>query len=680
MSAPEFATETGKANLQVQAWLTEISAARNREKEWRKEGERILEIYDGCKKSEIPFNILYSNTETLLPALFSNTPRPVVQRRFKDADPLGKASAHAGQRVLEFLLDTNSEEYDVFQSVVEDAVLDGLLPGRGVTRIKYDAETVEVEGGHKALRWETVCLESVKWDRIVIAYSRKWVKTPWIAIAHDVDFKEAQRLFGDVATKLKYTDGPGGSGAADDPQQQKLFDDDSGESVIKTCRVWEIWDRFGGKKVRFVAEGYQEGYLKVDNDPLGLTGFFPFPKPLMFLRKSNDQMPTALYALYENQALELNRVTLRINRIIEACKVRGIYDSTIAELDQMFEMDDNKLIPTKESANFQERPMDKAIWMMPLEKLVAVLQQLYLARQQIKQVIYEITGISDILRGSSVASETATAQEIKNQWGTLRLKRMQKEVQRYTRDILRIMLEISGKRFGEQTLKAMTGLPYPTGMEAQQAQMMAQAAQAMGTPAPPEATQIMSAPSWPAVMNMLRNDTQRMYRIDIETNSTIDLEATEDQKNIAEVMTAISQFIQGVGPMIESGVMPFQVAQAMLLGIVRRYRFGPEVEDHIQQMKPPEPKEDKGEQIKLQVAQVEAQNRQEEMKMEMSLKQQEHQMRLEELAAKKEYNQLMAQLKIIEAKNKIRTAMAMSQIPAQPKAEPQGKEPKNAGV
>ena len=91
----------------VRFWTTELAAARRREKDYRKEGKRIREIYNGQKRDTFPFNILYSNTETLLPALYGATPKPIVQRRFKDADPVGRAAAMAGQRILEFLIDTN---------------------------------------------------------------------------------------------------------------------------------------------------------------------------------------------------------------------------------------------------------------------------------------------------------------------------------------------------------------------------------------------------------------------------------------------------------------------------------------------------------------------------------------------------------------------------------------------
>ena len=129
-----------KVDNKVTAWLAEIDDAKKREKDYRKDGKKIHDIYNGSKEEKIPFNILYSNTETLLPALYSSVPRPVVQRRFKDDDMLGKASAKAGERVLEFLLDTNIEGYETYDDCLRAATLDGLLAGRGLTSVKYDAE------------------------------------------------------------------------------------------------------------------------------------------------------------------------------------------------------------------------------------------------------------------------------------------------------------------------------------------------------------------------------------------------------------------------------------------------------------------------------------------------------------------------------------------------------------
>ena len=103
----------------------------------------------------------------------STLPAPVVQRRFKDEDPLGKAAANAGQRALEFMLDTNVDGYETFNDAMKAIVNDALLPGRGVAAVKYDATIGETDGVAVKTS-ELVCADSRSWDRVFFGYARKW--------------------------------------------------------------------------------------------------------------------------------------------------------------------------------------------------------------------------------------------------------------------------------------------------------------------------------------------------------------------------------------------------------------------------------------------------------------------------------------------------------------------------
>lgn len=685
-------------NEVVSFWLTEINASRKREKDYRKEGQRILDIYSAKKNELTPFNILYSNTETLLPALYSAVPRPIVQRRFKDEDPLGKQASLAGQRVLEFLVDTNVEGYETFDQGVKSATLDALLPGRGVTCVKYDADVSEVgqpDGTMLPVKSsELVCLDTKSWNRVYFGYAKKWSKVPWVAYEEHIDKEEAERLFGEeITSKIIFTEG---EEEDKDDENSRSDSDEKNTGERKTALIYQIWDKDGGKdgkrKIRYVSPHYIDGYLKVEDDPLELTGFFNCPKPLMFLEKSNDLLPVALYMLYENQAKELNRLTRRINKLVDAIKARGVYDTELGEdIGNIMKADDNALVPAdKASSLAAEKGLQNAIWFMPIEQLVAVLTQLYIARESCKKVIFEITGIADIMRGQSNASETLGAQEIKQSWGTLRLKRLQKEVQRYARDLLRMMLEVAATKFSEKTFAQMTGLPFISTEQSQQLQMVAQAAQQSGQPLDPQMQQMLQAPVWGKVLEMLRNDTQRAYRIDIETNSTVEPEAVEDQKNITEMLTAMGQYLNGVGPLVAKGVMPFGAAKSMLLAITRRFRFGTEIEDEINAMQPPKPEDDgkaaeqakmqmeqeahklemqakqfdqqtkaqeaqlrlQAEQLKSQTDQMRAQAEQSRITLEMEAAREEHMMKMAELRSKHECNMATGKMKMEQMKHK----------------------------
>lgn len=693
------AVDTAKADPKVQAWLKELDSARKRVKDYRKDASRIVKLYEGGKAAESPFNILYSNTETLAPALYNNPPRPVVQRRFKDDDPLGKVASDVARRSLEFLIDNELGDYTPFDDLMTQAVLEALVPGEGVTWFKYDASIVkqpepnnptegqedqtgegEVEAQQgeihpeplEQVEYETVCGEAVPWDRFLHGYAKQWKDVPWVAREHFMTRDELVKNFGEeIGHRIPLNI----SGKA---HAEKTDDgDDDSEKVIDAegvdlGHVFEIWDK-ETKMVRFLAPSYPQGFVKEVEDPLQLSGFFPMPRPLVLFPKISSLVPVPLYTMYEEQAKELNRITVRINKIVQALKVRGFYDSTLEGLEKVLAADDNVLIPAENVAAMQQgQTLEKAIWLMPLEKLVAVLQQLYVQRQQIKQVIYEITGISDILRGASVASETATAQNIKNQWGTLRLKKMQKQIARYVRDCLRIMGELAMTKFSQQTLAQMTGLQFPTAQQKQQAQAMLQQIQLQAQqqpqvpgqpPAPPPAPppQILAAaqlPSWEEVMGLLTNDLQRNYRVDIETNSTVDAEATEDKANMGEFLNAIAQFMNGAAPLVQQGVLPFDAAKSILLAVTRRYRFGPEVEDELKKMQPPQQQgngADAKAKADLEAAQAEQKVKMEMLAMDKQLKEAETAAKLEELKRKGEFAAAQHAMKLQELRLKMAT-------------------------
>jgi hypothetical protein len=169
----------------------------------------------------------------------------------------------------------------------------------------------------------------------------------------------------------------------------------------------------------------------------------------------------------------------------------------------------------------------------------------------------------------------------------MRLKNIQKDVQFYVRDSLRIMLDIAVQNLPIWYWQKVTGLPIPTLEEKQNAIAQIEAMKIVGQEPDMEMIADTQAATWEDVMDVLQNDYIRSYAIDIETNSTLDVEATEDKKLVSDFMNAMAQFMNGMAPMIEKGIMPFGAARSMLLAISQRYRFGREVEEEIKSMTEP---------------------------------------------------------------------------------------------
>ena len=662
-------------------WMTEISDALRREKAYRKLGQESVDIYEAKHPDRVPFNILYSNVEVLQPALYNSKPIPIVTRKYKDPDPVAKVAAEVSTRLLKYMLEAESADCDSFDEGMQSSVLDVIVTNRGLNRFKYAAgEGYDGEG---------VFSETVRWDKFIHGYARTWKKVPWIGF--EWDMTEAE-----VRANFKGIEGIDFKNLAEDADESTDKTETREQRTgVKLAKVYEIWDK-NTRSTFFISAIYPDGVLKHVSDPFELVNFFPVPKPLNLMRKITTLVPTPLYEQYKSQARELNEITRRLKAIIQALKVRGMYNAAVEGIEKVLMAEDNTFTPVENMASMPDNSsIDKMLWFMPLQELAVTAQNLFTDRERIKQVIYEITGISDILRGASVASETATAQNIKNQWGSLRLKKMQKEVQRYCRDALAIMLEIAVTSFDEQTIAAMTGLPLMFEADKQKVQAAFQAAGANPTePPPPEVQKALEAPTWEVVLKLLRDDKLRSYKIDIETNSTIDAEAAQDKQDIAELLNAVSQFLNGVAPLIEKQVLPFDIAKEMLLAVSRRYTFGPQLEDALNAMQaPPPPQEgpDPTEQAKLAV--IEAQGKLEQqkgqielqtMQMELEAKQKEaeleSQLRKEEFAIKQAELQLQKagltmKLQIQQAQHK----MKLEQIEAKKHAD-KTKEPSNASV
>lgn len=625
---------TGPETSTAKYWITQIDASLKREQDWRAEADRIVGLYEGAKGRDDDsdtYNILYSNTETLGPALYNSTPQPIVKRRFDDPDPLGLEASKAGERIVKYLCDDGMAVEATFDDLMQDAVQNALVPGRGVTRFKYMAEFEKVKSTqvqnddpnaqvdetdkqeYDRIKSELICGEDIPWDRFCHGYGRRWRDVPWVAYMTPMTREELVDTFGaDIGNKVDM-----GNQKIDDSNPMGMAQvekDGQGTEVIKMVAVWQIWDK-PTRKVYSVTSTYPDALLQELPDPLGLTGMFPGPEPLQLRQRISSLVPNPLYLAYETQARELNEISRRIVKITKALKIRGMYDSTVQGIAKVLEAGDNELIAGDNVAAMlaSGTKLEDSIWLMPIDKLITVLQQLYTARDQCKTVIFELTGIADIMRGSTQASETLGAQQLKIQWGGLRMKRQQKRVANYARDSIRMIEEIAVKKLQPQTLRAMTGLPFPLqGEQNHLKQVTTQAqqeAQMQGQPSdiPPEIQALLSAPTWEAVQKLLANDTQRTFRIDIQTNSTLDAEATQDKQDISELLQALSQFLTAVGPLIANQSMPFAVAKSMMLFISRRFRMGQELEEMLQQLQQPTPPPNP-DQMKMQLEQQRAGN------------------------------------------------------------------------
>jgi hypothetical protein len=662
----------------VRYWLDSIDAVEKSDKDWRKDGDGAVRVYRGDKEADDvfarsrEFNIFHSNIETTLPAIYNSTPAPDVRRRFGDKDKVAKTVSQIVERCLSYSVD--SYEFD---ELMRQVLFDGLVPGRGVARVRYVPYFVEVEKGEQAeveptegvendpqpekgeaLAYEEVRCEYVPWKRFRIGPADEWGMVPWIAFEHFLTRKEIEKLSSkEIAENINLDCRVDGSPAGKD--------DGIKSDTLKRGRVWEIWDK-EEKKVIFLAPGYPDDTLYEEDDPLGLENFFPVPRPIQPIMTPGNMTPVCPYRVYQTLVEELNEITGRIKKLVRQIRVRGGYAGGSGDLQNILEADDGELVPLQGMEQWIDNGgLDKAITWWPIEPTVKALAQLYEQREVVKQTIYEVTGISDIVRGASKASETATAQQIKNQWGSLRIQKMQGEVARFARDLFRLKAAIIAKRFAPQTVMMISGvnlLPQAQKQAFQQQAMMGHngGPPMEGQPAPQpiqlpeEVMRAMEEPSIEEVFGVLQSDMLRSYRIDIESDSTIRADLTRNQQAMNEFLQGTAQYIAAVGPAVQSGQMPPQAAVEVYTAFARNYKLGKQAEDALEKMsegasKPqpqkPDPEAEKAK-AQIQLEQQKAQIQQQNDQSKLALEQRKMEMQAANDQAKMQNEMAMAQQKM----------------------------------
>jgi hypothetical protein len=145
----------------------------------------------------------------------------------------------------------------------------------------------------------------------------------------------------------------------------------------------------------------------------------------------------------------------------------------------------------------------------------------YQAMSNLKEQVYEITGISDIIRGSTVASETATAQQIKGQYATLRLKSMQDQVAQYATALIRLKAQIICTKYQPHTL-----LSYAAADQLNDADK-----------------QLV-----PQALQLIRNNPLRMFRIEVSADSLVQMDEMQNKQDRVEFITALGGFMEKALP------------------------------------------------------------------------------------------------------------------------------------
>lgn len=690
------------------AWLNLIKDAEKAFSDYQSKADGIDKLYADLSRladtsRDRKFQLFWANVQVLAPSIYAHPPVPVVVPKFKDRRPLFRVSSELLERSCVTAFDL--ADINAVMMLLRD---DLAVIGRGSAWVRY--ETKEKSDTPT----ERIVIEHIDRKDFLHDPARKWQDVDWVARRAYLTRVEMKERFGDVWAKASYE------------VQRKEREKGAANSQQKAA-VWEIWCK-SEDRVVWVTEGVEE-LLDEDKPHLKLEGFFPCPQPAYATVQRGSLVPVPDMLFYKDQLEELDQLTGRIHALSDALRVRGFYQAGAGEIGDAIETalkvtDDRQvMVPVSNWAAFGTGGAKDTIVWLPIEAIAATVQGLVELRRQIIDDVYQIMGLSDIMRGSTEKDETATAQQIKAQFGSVRIRDKQAELVRIARDLVKIGAEIMAENFSPKTLLEMSQLEIPTEADiAQQVEEVTtkaqerfkqQVEQALSNPeisqqaqANPEQAQQMAGqlqqqivgqaqqeieklrqrPTIEAVMKFLRDQKIRPFVLDIETDSTIQPDEDAEKQRRAEFLTALGGTMQQLAGLVQMEPSAAGFAAEVLKFAVAPFRAGRDLEGAIEefadQMKqrasnpPPNPEAERAKaeaeaegrrmqaemQMKMQELQARLQIEREKVKADMQAKQFDAQIKQQENAAK--LHQIDAQMRRDEQKGALEVQKLQMEIEA----------------
>ena len=587
------------------AWLDALD--RCKQDEWHRVCDSIDKLYADLNhlsqnRADREMQIFWANLEVLKPSVYSRPPVPVVTPRFRERRDLPRKAADILERAL--VMDAEDDDlHDTLMMVRDDLC----LAGRGVAWLRLaDAD----EG-------QEVIAEHVERKDWRCSKARKWKEVTWVARRSYMTREAGEERFGEKFREVPI---------------KRREDEDTDKGGKQEASVWEIWSK-RDRKLYFVAEGGKD-ILDEADPPFDVYGFFPCPRPAFATVQRATLTPVPDFVYYKDQIEEINELTARISALTESLRVKGFYPAGAADAGEAIQTalraTDNRsiMVPVPSFQSLERGASGGLIEWLPVDQVATVITSSIAIRRQLIEDIYQVTGLSDIMRGDTNASETLGAQQLKSQYGSVRIRDKQGEMVRLARDVIRLKAEIMAEHFEGPQLLAMSqvdDIPSQADIEAQyqQAVMMAQQ-QGQEPPPPPDVVTIE------AIMGLLRDQRVRPFVLEVETDSTIMPDENAEKQRRAEFLTAIGGFIGQAAGLVQADPAAAPMAAEMLKFAAAAFRADRTLDTAIDEY---------AEQLRIRAEAAQGQEQQpdpaqEAAAMEAQIKQAEMQMKQAEMQAK----------------------------------------------
>lgn len=379
---------------------------------------------------------------------------------------------------------------------------------------------------------ERICLKPVLYrDFYVDPDIRRWDERQQVAFECHYSPSHFREVFGFDAY-------------ADLPRDSATADDSSDETSItrKTIKVFEFWDCQSGEVKWFAENGTDfitpKGYKPEDayegpeerKGLYDLRDFFPCPPPLVMNQATDEFWPIPEFYQLVEVIEDIHTIFSRMITATRAIRSRLLFDNNIEglqpALNELSEADAIGITNLSQALTNAGGSLENVCQYIPVDKVINTLSQLYTALEQRLNIIYKLTGTSDLLQGliTDPTERTYGERQMLEKYARNQLEEPQRKMAEFMANSYELMAEMALKNFKEASLDEYIM---------------------------PSTLDPVHQQNYRAAIALLKNNRRR-FRIELETDSTIALNEQYDKQSRLELARGLGEGLLRVADISKS--------------------------------------------------------------------------------------------------------------------------------
>lgn len=558
--AKDFISESEKCRRDWAGW----AARSDREIKKRSHSGKLWHATTDRRRREGKFPLWFSTLKIRQSIVFSRRPEPVGEDTSQDGlDTLGATAALMKERLADGMIRLTNY-FETMKSCRDSLLLTNMAVARGTYRCKDQLERVREyiqvipdptgenpqfmdEAGEPVLSEEIFEdeqgffierdeLVDVKEESVELEYVcprtdfypdpdiNRWEQARRVAFATTYSREAFREIFG---TRALMT--------LSDQARTDTVDTDKQKRANK-IRVFELHDDYESdpaEQVKWFAENgsdfikpkklEERGYEESEDwsGLYNLPGLFPMTRPAMVNNLPDEFYPNLEYYQLVDLLEDINVLFTRMIKVARAIRAKLMYDSSIAGLQEALHEDkDGDTIGVANLAaqlNTAGGDMLKVARYLPIDTLIQSLEQLYRAFDQRLALYFQLTGMSDLLRGLTDGTQrTFGEQQMKERWALNQVAEPQACMATFAAENLDLMCNIALNCFSDETLAKYI---VPRTLAPEHQRRYAQA------------------------LTLLRSDAAR-FRVKLATDSTVAIREEYQKEAAKELVNALTTALE----------------------------------------------------------------------------------------------------------------------------------------